>query len=146
MDIGEVAHRAGLRASALRYYESKGLIRAVARVGARRQFAPDVLDRLALISLGRSAGLSLDEIGQMLGSDGSLIVDRAVLRERAAAFDRQILRLTAMRNGLLHAAECAATDHLACPKFQRLMRAATTRAWHVLDDPQHPHTPVPHRR
>lgn len=127
MDIGEVVRRTGLQASALRYYESRGLIRANARVGARRQFADDVLERLAVISLGRAAGLSLGEIGQMLGADGSLHVDRAVLRTRAGELDLQIRRLTTMRDGLLHAAECRAEDHLACPKFQRLMRAASRR-------------------
>ena len=123
MDIGEVARRTGLRASALRYYESRGLIRAAARVGARRQFTEDVLQRLALIALGRAAGLSLDEIGQMLGPDGTPRVDRALLRARAREFDGEIRRLTAVRDGLLHAAECRAEDHLACPSFRRLLRA-----------------------
>jgi DNA-binding transcriptional MerR regulator len=144
MDIGEVARRTGLRASALRYYESKGLIRTSGRVGARRQFAEDVLERLAVISLGRAAGLSLDEIGQMLGVDGSLLVNRAVLRARAAEFDLQIRRLTAIRDGLLHAAECRADNHLDCPKFQRLMRAAAGRARRAPGDgrkPQ-PRTPI----
>lgn len=128
MDIGEVARRTGLRASALRYYESKGLIRADARVGARRQFADDVIDRLALIALGRSAGLSLEEIGGMLGPDGALHVDRATLRARAEEFDRRIRRMTAMRDGLRHAADCRAENHLACPTFQRLLRAGARPA------------------
>lgn len=146
MDIGEVARRTGLRASALRYYESKGLIRTNARVGARRQYDDDVLERLALISLGQSAGLSLDEIGQMLGMDGSLLVDRTVLRARAREFDLQIRRLTAMRDGLLHAAECRADDHLACPKFRRLLRAAAGRARRVPDDSRKPQRRPPVRR
>lgn len=124
MDIGEVARRTGLRASALRFYESKGLIRAESRNGARRQFGADVLDRLALVALGRAAGLSLDEIGGMLPSDGALRVDRKVLRARAAEFDLRIRQLTTMRNELMHAAECKAEDHAACPKFLRLLRAA----------------------
>lgn len=124
MDIGEVARRTGLRASALRYYEARGLIRADARIGARRQFADDVIDRLALIALGRAAGLSLEEIGRMLLPDGTLRVDRAVLRARAREFTRQIRRLAAMRTGLLHAASCTAENHLACPTFQRLLREA----------------------
>lgn len=127
MDIGEVTQRTGLRASALRYYESRGLIRAESRVGARRQFTDDVLDRLALIALGREAGLSLDEIGGMLDADGTLRVDRAVLRTRASEIDAQITQLTAMRDGLLHAASCRAENHLACPTFQRLLRAASRR-------------------
>ncbi len=123
MDIGEVARRTGLRASALRYYESRGLIRADARIGARRQFPEDVLQRLALIALGRAAGLSLEDIGRMLRPDGTPRVDRALLRARAQEFDREIQRLTAMRDGLQHAADCRAADHLACPTFQRLLRA-----------------------
>lgn len=123
MDIGEVARRTGLKASALRYYESRGLIRAAGRSGARRQFADDVMDRLALVALGQAAGLSLDEIGQMMGPDGSPRVDRAVLRERAGEFDAEIRRLGAMRDGLLHAAECKAENHLACPTFNKLLRA-----------------------
>lgn len=127
MDIGEVARRTGLRASALRYYESKGLIRSASRAGARRQFDPDVLDRLALIALGRTAGLSLEEIGRMLRADGSLQVDRGVLRARAAEFDQRIAQLTAMRDGLLHAADCRAADHLSCPSFRRLLSNASER-------------------
>jgi len=128
MDIGEVARRSGLRASALRYYESRGLIRANSRVGARRQFAEDVLDRLAIIALGRVAGLSLDEISRMLPVGGKLRVDRALLRTRAAEFDQQIRRMTAVRDGLLHAAECRAADHLACPTFRRLLATERLRA------------------
>lgn len=134
MDIGEVARRTGLRASALRYYESKGLIRAEARLGARRQFAPDVMDRLAMIALGQAGGLSLDEIGRMLEPDGTLRVDRAVLRARAGEFDLQIQRLMAMRDGLLHAAECRAENHLACPKFRRLLQVVVRRTRLVRDD------------
>ena len=61
MDIAEVARRSGVRASALRYYEEKGLIASVGRDGLRRRFLPGVLDQLALISLGQAAGLSLAE-------------------------------------------------------------------------------------
>lgn len=128
MDIGEVARRTGLRASALRYYESKGLIRTDSRSGARRQFSEEVLDRLALIALGRAAGLSLDEIGRMLGPDGTLRVDRVVLRARAGELELHIRQLTAMRDGLLHAAACEAENHLVCPTFLRLLRAAAGRA------------------
>ena len=56
MDIAEVAKRSGLRASTLRYYEEKGLIQSVGQPGERRRFAPGVMDQLALIALGQSAG------------------------------------------------------------------------------------------
>ena len=70
MDIGELARQSGAAPSALRFYEEKGLIRSSGRHGLRRQYEPEVLDQVALIALGRSAGLTLDEIGQMLTVGG----------------------------------------------------------------------------
>ena len=70
MDIAEVARRSGMPASALRYYEERGLIASIGRSGLRRLFDATVLERLALIALGRSAGFSLDEIARMFAPDG----------------------------------------------------------------------------
>jgi len=125
LDIGEVARRAGLAPSALRYYEEKGLIRSVGRRGLRRVLAEEVMERLALVALGRAAGLSLEEIGAMLSADGGTRIDRARLAARADALDQGIARMTAMRDGLRHAAACRASSHLACPRFRALMRRAT---------------------
>jgi DNA-binding transcriptional MerR regulator len=65
MDITEVSKACGLPTSTLRFYEEKGLIQSNGRNGLRRLFDANVLERLALISLGRSAGFSLDEIREM---------------------------------------------------------------------------------
>ncbi len=127
MDISEVAKRTGVSPSALRYYEKRGLIASVGRSGARRVFAPDVQERLALIALGRSAGLSLDEIARMLVVDGHPRVDRTLLSGRADELDARIRQLTAMRDGLRHAAACSAEDHMACPKFKRLLDIEVSR-------------------
>lgn len=120
-DIAEVARRSGLPASTLRYYEEKGLIASAGRHGLRRVFRADILQRLALIALGRAAGLSLDEISRMFAPDGGLEVDRALLSARADELDARIRQLAAMRDGLRHAAACPAPSHLACPSFQRLL-------------------------
>ena len=90
MDIGELARQSGAAPSALRFYEEKGLIRSSGRHGLRRQYEPEVLDQVALITLGRSAGLTLDEIGQMLTVGGRAKVDRQLLTDRADAIDDQI--------------------------------------------------------
>ena len=66
MDISEVAKRSSVPASTLRFYEDKGLITSVGRRGLRRVFNAKVLERLALIALGRAAGFSVDEIAHML--------------------------------------------------------------------------------
>ena len=127
MDIAEVARRSGVPASTLRFYEEKGLIASTGRRGLRRVFAPGVLDRLALVSLGRAAGFSLDEIGRMFAADGRPRIDRKALAAKADELDRTIRRLTAMREGLRHAAACPAPTHLECPKFRRLLAAAASR-------------------
>ena len=124
MDISEVARLSGVPASALRYYESKGLIHALARDGGRRRFAPEVLDQLALIALGQAAGFSLDEIRSMFTPGGEPNIDRALLSAKADALDRTVKRLQAMSEGLRHAAVCPAPSHAACPSFQRLLKAA----------------------
>lgn len=121
IDIAEVAQASGLPASALRYYEEKGLIRSAGRRGLRRLFEPEVLERLALIGLGQAAGLTLDEIGRMFCADGRVKVDRALLAKKAEELDASIRQLLAMRNGLRHAARCPARDHLECPTFRRLL-------------------------
>ena len=124
LDIVEVARRSGVPASTLRFYEEKGLITAVGRRGLRRLFDPDVLERLSLIALGQAAGFSLEEIGGMLDSRGRPQVDRTRLVEKADELDQTIRRLTAMRNGLRHAAVCPAPSWMECPNFRRIMKAA----------------------
>ncbi|MEZ4379659.1 MAG: helix-turn-helix domain-containing protein [Gemmatimonadales bacterium] len=145
MDIAEVARRSGAAPSALRFYEQKGLIRSHGRHGLRRQYDDEVLDRLALIALGRAAGLSLEEIGRMLSVGGRAQVDRDLLATRAEEFDGQIRKLTAVRDGLRHAAACTAPDHLECPKFRRLMGLAASRAAARTGKPKARTAPTPRR-
>ena len=129
LDIGEVTRRSGVPPSTLRFYEEKGLIASVGRRGLRRQFDPGVLERLALIALGRAAGFSLDEIGRMFAPDGQPRIDRQLLAAKAAELDRTIVRLRAMRDGLRHAAACPAPSHLECPRFRSILRAAAAGAF-----------------
>ncbi|MGE0555254.1 MAG: helix-turn-helix domain-containing protein [Gemmatimonadales bacterium] len=124
MDIGEVVRRSGVPASTLRFYEEKGLIAPTGRRGLRRQFDDRVLERLALIALGRTAGLSLDEMAGMFSPDGRVRIDRRLLAAKAAELDRTIRRLRAVRDGLRHAAECPARSHMECPTFRRLLASA----------------------
>jgi DNA-binding transcriptional MerR regulator len=128
MDITEVARQSGVPASTLRFYEEKRLIASIGRRGLRRLFDPGVLERLALIALGRAAGFSLDEIARMFAHDGRLRIDRQMLAAKAAELDRTIRKLSAMRDGLQHAAACRASSHMECPTFRRLMRAAASGA------------------
>lgn len=128
MDISEVARRSGLPASTLRFYEEKGLITSIGRKGLRRLFNANVLERLALIALGRTAGFSLTEIAPMLGSGANPLIDRNLLATKAEEIDRSIKKLTSMREGLRHAAVCSAASHMDCPKFRRLLGLAASGA------------------
>jgi len=128
LDITEVAQRSGLTASALRYYDEKGLIASTGRRGLRRLFDERVLERLALIALGRAAGFSLDEIAAMFAADGRPDIDRKMLTAKADEIDRTIRGLAAMRDGLRHAAVCPAPSHMECPTFRRILGAAASGA------------------
>ena len=129
MDITEVGRRSGLPASTLRFYEERGLIASIGRRGLRRVFDAGVLDRLALVALGRAAGFSLEEIARTFAADGRPRIDRRVLLDKSRELDAAVRRLSAMRDGLRHAAACSARTHMECPTFRRLLRAAAKGAF-----------------
>jgi DNA-binding transcriptional MerR regulator len=128
LDITEVSRRSGMPASALRYYEERGLIASTGRRGLKRLFDAGVLDRLALISVGRTAGFSLDEIALMFAPDGRPDIDRGMLTAKADELDATIRRLSALSDGLRHAAACPAPSHMECPTFRGILRAAGSGA------------------
>ncbi|MCB2091988.1 MAG: helix-turn-helix domain-containing protein [Alphaproteobacteria bacterium] len=124
MDIAEVSRRSGLPASTLRFYEEKGLINSVGRRGLRRLFDGNILEQLSMIALARYSGFSLDEITSMFSIDSTIQINRKTLFDKAEELDQKIKKLTAMRDGLRHAAKCKAPRHLECPTFQRLLKVA----------------------
>ena len=64
--IGQIADAAGLRTSAIRYYEAAGLLRAPDRVNGRRRYDESVLEELAVIRLAQAAGFSVAEIRTLM--------------------------------------------------------------------------------
>ncbi|MFG1703803.1 MerR family transcriptional regulator [Nonomuraea sp. M3C6] len=122
IDIGEVARQSGLAASALRFYERKGLIEAEGRNGLRRAYRPETLERLALIACARDAGFTLSEIAEFLRARPS----DAKLRERIAAKEREVdervSQLTRLRDSLRHAAVCEHDPLIECPEFKQAVR------------------------
>lgn len=126
LDITAVAKRSGVPASTLRYYEEIGLIRSIGRAGLRRVFDARVLERLALIALGRAAGFTLEDMAGMFATDGKPKIDKRVLAAKAAELDETIRKLRAVREGLLHAADCRAPSHMECSTFQRILRVAAS--------------------
>jgi DNA-binding transcriptional MerR regulator len=121
MDIGEVVKQSGVSASALRFYEEKGLIQSNGRIGLRRQYAESIIERLGLIALARAVGFSLDDIAAMFRTGR---INRSLLTQKADELDKRIAQLSAMRDGLRHAVACTAPSHFECPKFLRLLSLA----------------------
>ena len=66
--IGALAKRSGVAASALRFYEAKGLIQSVGEAGQPRRFHKDALRRVSFIRIAQTLGLSLQDIGEALAS------------------------------------------------------------------------------
>jgi DNA-binding transcriptional MerR regulator len=146
MDITEVARQSGVPASTLRFYEQKGLISSVGRRGLRRTFDARVLERLALIALGSAAGFSLDEIARMFAPDGQPQIHRQMLAAKAQELTRTVRKLTAMRNGLRHAAACSAPSYTECPTFRRLMSVAASGARRKKPNRSGPNDPLSRTR
>ena len=119
LTIGEVAARSGLAPSALRYYESQGLIEATRTPGGARRYARTVLRRLAVIRAARNVGLSLPEIRSALGTlpDGRppTVRDWARLSEDwRDRLDEQIAALTRLRDGLTSCIGCGCLSLERC--------------------------------
>ena len=92
MTIGDVASKAGIRASAIRYYERSGLLPPAARAGGRRKYDDAVLKHLAVVMLAREAGFTIREI-KVLFRDFS--ADGPVSTRRRAMGSRKLLELEA---------------------------------------------------
>ena len=119
MTIGEVARRAGVRASALRYYESIGLLLPTRRVGGQRRYDQDALDQLVLIKFAQQTGFSLDEIRQLFGGFPAQTPPaqrwHAVTPPKLAEIDLLISRAQAIRKMLETTlrCQCAALEDCA---------------------------------
>jgi DNA-binding transcriptional MerR regulator len=125
LDIADVVMASGLPASTLRYYEEQRLIASVARHGLRRQYEPEVLNRLALINMARTAGFLLSDVAKIFGRNNELAIPREELRARADALDQKAQEIKALAAMMRHVADCPAPSHLECSTFQKLLRLGT---------------------
>lgn len=128
LDIAEVAEQAGLTPSALRFYEKRGLIEPNGRNGLRRTYHPDVLARLALVTCARSAGFTIAQIAGFLTATPQDAELRTHLAARAERLDKDIARLTRMRDALRHTATCTHQPLVDCPEFQHILADPKARA------------------
>jgi MerR family transcriptional regulator, redox-sensitive transcriptional activator SoxR len=119
MLIGELARRAGMRPSAIRYYESIGLLPAPERVAGRRHYTADALQRLSVIAAAQRAGLSLDEIAQLLAASGGAVSEqlRSIAERKLPEVDALIERARLVRTWLEAATACRCPSLDECPLF-----------------------------
>jgi MerR family transcriptional regulator, redox-sensitive transcriptional activator SoxR len=119
MRIGEAARRAGVRVSLIRYYEDIGLLPEPERVSGQRRYDETVLRRLAVIDVAQRAGLSLEEIRELVEHGNDPMNDR--LRELAARrlpeIDALIARAQRVRTWLEDATRCGCQRIDECALF-----------------------------
>lgn len=104
MKIGELAQRAGVAASAIRYYEQLGLLpKPVRGVNGYRVYSDSALERLHLIQIGQNLGFSLQAIQRVLALQGSAYEDGLIrgVDERLAEIELMMATLNEQRETLL---------------------------------------------
>jgi MerR family redox-sensitive transcriptional activator SoxR len=121
LSIGEVARRAGLAPSAIRYYERTGLLPAPERLAGRRRYGSEAVRRLEVIAIAQQAGFTLAEIRELLrGTDvGAPAGDalRALADRKLPEVEALIARAEAMRAWLALARECGCPTLDVCALF-----------------------------
>jgi DNA-binding transcriptional MerR regulator len=112
--IGQAAELFGMRSSALRYYDERGLVRPSTRRGGRRMYGPDELRRLAFVRIAQRLGLPLDTAAAVLDEPGPQWRD--TVRRQIESLEEVIAQARGAQRFLSHALQCPA-DHPArdCP-------------------------------
>jgi MerR family redox-sensitive transcriptional activator SoxR len=121
LTIGEVARRAGVQPSAIRYYESAGVPPAPERVNGRRRYDPDVLYLLRAVNVAKQAGFTVDEIRQLFNSTANQETPSAawerLARRKLEEVDDLIERAQAMKALLEAGLECGCLGLEECVVF-----------------------------
>ncbi len=116
--IGEVARRAGIRPSAIRYYESVGLLPEPRRVSGRRRYGPDVLTRLTVIRMAQEAGFTVAEMRALFHAFPEDIAAslrwRAFAERKIGEMDAVIDRAQRMRGVLEASMRCGCVTFDDC--------------------------------
>ena len=120
MTIGELARRAGVKTSALRYYEDLGLVLPTRRVSGRRRYGPEAAERLDVIQLAQRSGFTLAEIVVLMADFDRGKPSkrwRAMAQDKLAELDQQRVRLDQMRSLLRGGLECECLDLRVCARL-----------------------------
>ena len=125
LTIGELARRAGVATSALRYWEELGLLPAPARISGQRRYPESAVAMVGAILLLSDVGFSLAEQKALVASHGGSFDEwRRLARRKLAELDEQIVKARTAREAIDHALRCPHDDIRQCTNFQGLV---TTR-------------------
>ncbi len=128
LTIGDVARRAGLNTSAIRYYERAGLLSPPERVNGRRRYHEEVLTHLAVVRMAQEAGFTIGEIRTLVTGfpEGTpaAVRWREVATRKLPEVDATIRRLHVMRQVLVESLACDCLTLDACAEL----------GWSVLQD------------
>jgi MerR family redox-sensitive transcriptional activator SoxR len=122
LSIGEVAARAGIAPSALRYYEAEGLIASTRTAGKQRRFHRDMLRRIAFVRVAQRVGLTIEEIRGALATLPSSRTPTKSDWERLSQawrprLDEQIAVLERLRDKLTSCIGCGCLSFKSCALY-----------------------------
>jgi MerR family redox-sensitive transcriptional activator SoxR len=117
LTIGQVAQRAGVNTSAIRFYERQGVLPPAERLSGQRRYGEETLRRLEVIDIAKRAGFNLDEIRLLLDDGSGENPLRELAERKLPDVDALIARAEAMREWLLKARECRCSSLELCALF-----------------------------
>ena len=117
LTIGQVATRAGINSSAVRYYERVGVLPPPERVSGQRRYGDETIRRLQVIDIAKRAGFSLEEIGLLLNDSSAETQLRTLAERKLPEVEALIARAEAMRDWLLKARHCHCSSLELCALF-----------------------------
>jgi DNA-binding transcriptional MerR regulator len=117
LTIGELARRAGVTASALRYYEELGLLPPPARISGQRRYPESAVRLVGAILLYSDAGFTLAEQKALMASRSGTPAWKQLAQRKIAELDEQIARAQAAREAISHGLRCPHEDITQCPNF-----------------------------
>ncbi|HUH71380.1 MAG TPA: MerR family DNA-binding transcriptional regulator [Mycobacterium sp.] len=124
LTIGELARRAGVATSALRYYEDLGLLPTPERISGQRRYPESAVGFVAIILLLRDVGFSLGEQKKLIAARATRPTDwQGLARRKLAELDEQIAKSETAREAITHALRCPHDDILKCPNFAGVIAA-----------------------
>ena len=127
LTIGELARRAGVATSALRYWEEIGLLPAAARISGQRRYPQSAAELVAVILLLRDVGFSLAEQKAFMASRATAPRGwQRLARRKLADLADQIIKAQIAREAIDHALYCPREDIFDCPHFATIIAARLT--------------------